>query len=355
MTKLEVSKLEPGMVLADDVYDEDGILLIAGSTQLHGMHIDFLARKLVDYVYIVEKVEEEVEAYESTPALIEAAGQMAVEEKYQNTVIKFKEIYKSYKLGRVPVFEVLDDTIEPLFQSILNDESFARRMWQIHAYDDYTFDHSVRVAMISGLLSKWLGLDLSLVKESTLAGLLHDIGKCNIPDEILNKPEELNEEEFKVMKTHSILGYILVKDIAKLPYNVQMAVLQHHERVDGSGYPHGIKGLEINYLAKIVAIADVYCAMTQDRVYKKGVHPFDAMSYMINQCHNTLDFSITRTFLSNVAYFYIGHKVKLSNGQVGEIIMTYKDDPARPMIRVDEEYLDLRRNHTLEIETIWDE
>jgi putative nucleotidyltransferase with HDIG domain len=354
MIKLEVTNLEPGMILAEDVYDEDGLLLIAGETRLHGMHIDFLTRKFVDYVYIFDVVKDDVEKYESTPAQLEAAGQLAVEEKYKDTVVKFKDIYKSYKLGRVPVFEVLDDTVEPLFQSILNDESFARRMWQIHAYDDYTFDHSVRVSMISGLLAKWLGLDFHIIKEATLAGLLHDIGKCNIPDEILNKPDELTDEEFKVMKTHSILGYILVKDIPRLPYNVQMAVLQHHERVDGSGYPHGIKGLEINYLSKIVAIADVYCAMTQDRVYKKGVHPFDAMSFIINKCHETMDFSISRIFLSNVAYFYIGHQAKLSNGQVGEIIMTYKDDPARPMIRVGEEYIDLRRNLSIEIETIWD-
>jgi HD-GYP domain-containing protein (c-di-GMP phosphodiesterase class II) len=355
MTKLEVSRLETGMVLMEDVYDEDGILLIGAHTMLHGMHIDFLARKLVDYVYIKDSVNEDAAVYESRPAKIEAAGQLAVEEKYKKTVEKFKEIYKGYKLGRVPVFEVLDDTVEPLFDSIMNDDSFARRIWQIHAYDDYTFDHSVRVSMISGLLAKWCGLDSISIKEAALAGLMHDVGKCNIPDEILNKPGELTEEEFKVMKTHSILGYILVKDIPKLSNNVQMAILQHHERVDGSGYPHGLVGKDIIYLAKILAVADVYCAMTQDRVYKKGVHPFEAMSYIINKCHHTLDFAISKTFLGNVAYFYIGHKVTLTNGQTGEIIMTYKDDPSRPMLRIGEDYIDMRRHMSLEIETVLDE
>jgi putative nucleotidyltransferase with HDIG domain len=222
-------------------------------------------------------------------------------------------------------------------------------MWQMHAYDDYTFDHSVRVSMISGLLAKWCGLNAGQIKDAALAGLLHDIGKCNIPDQILNKPSHLTIEEFKVMKTHAILGYILIKDIPNISFDVLQGVMQHHERMDGSGYPNGLKGPDINYLAKLVAIADVYCAMTQDRIYKAAMHPFETMSFILEKCHSSLDFSISKTFLANISHFYIGHMVSLTNGQHGEIIMTYKDDPARPLVRVGEEYLDLRRHIDLEI------
>ena len=346
MAKLRVSELEPGMVLQDDIFDESDLLLMSEGTELTAYHIDFLRRKRVDELNVTLK---KASVVESETHRLAASD---VEEKYINTVKKFKSIYTEFKMGRVPVYQEIDDALEPLYDAILNDEQITRKMWQIHAYDDYTFDHSVRVSMISGLLAKWCGLDDSKIKDAALAGLLHDIGKCNIPDNILNKPGALDIEEFKVMKTHAILGYILVKDIPNVSYDVMLAVMQHHERVDGSGYPNGLRGNEISYLAKIVAVADVYCAMTQDRVYKKASHPFETMSYMLEKCHKQLDFSISRTFLASISHFYIGHKVLLSNEQQGEIIMTYKDDPARPLVRVGDEYYDLRRHMELEIASV---
>ncbi|GAB6108763.1 HD-GYP domain-containing protein [Fusibacter bizertensis] len=350
MAKLKVSEVEPGMILLDDVLDENDILLIGAGTVLSDNHIDFLNRKLVFEVNISSTEDsDEVPVQKKNAYRIPKEEPSDVEEKYKATVIKFKSVYTEFKLGRVPIYQEIDDALEPLYEAILNDDLITRKIWQIHAYDDYTFDHSVRVSMISGLLAKWCGLGDEKIKEAALAGLLHDIGKCNIPDQILNKPDSLTVEEFKVMKTHAILGYILIKDIPNISYDVLQGVMQHHERVDGSGYPNGLKGNEINYLAKIVAVADVYCAMTQDRVYKKAMHTFEAMSYILEKCHSSLDFSMSKTFLANVSHFYIGHKVILNNDQHGEIIMTYKDDPARPLVRVGEEYIDLRRHIELEI------
>ncbi len=350
MAKVAVIKLEIGMRLSEDVYDDDGLLLISSDTLVQTMHIDFMKRKGVDYVYVYDQAEME------PPVPLRGLNTtLELEEKYRITTEKFKDIYKGYRLGRVPVYEEIEDVIEPLYEDMLSDETFARKVWQIHSYDDYTFDHSVRVAMISGLLSKWCGHHTKAIKNAAMAGLLHDIGKCNIPDEILNKPGALNEDEMKVMKTHSILGYILIKEMKSLPIDVQLGVLQHHEREDGTGYPNALKSSEICYVAKIVAIADVYCAMTQDRPYKKAMHPFDAMSYILEKCHSSLDFSISKTFLANVAHFYIGHKVILNDGLQGEIIMTYKDDPARPMVRVGDDYIDLRRNLKVEITNVIEE
>lgn len=351
MVKREISTLEPGMILLVDVFDENHILLIGSDTVLNESHIAFLSKKGV-FEVTVATLNDTDEVVVRKPLALEEESD--VELKYRMTIKKFKTIYTEFRLGRVPVYQEIDDALEPLYEAILNDNQFTRKMWQIHAYDDYTFDHSVRVSMISGLLAKWCGLNNSQIKDAALAGLLHDIGKCNIPDQILNKPSALTLEEFKVMKTHAILGYILIKDIPNISYDVLLAVMQHHERVDGTGYPNGLKGNEINYLAKIVAVADVYCAMTQDRVYKKAMHPFETMSFILEKCHSSLDFSMSKTFLANISHFYIGHQVTLTNGQSGEIIMTYKDDPARPLVRVGETYLDLRRHIDLEIATLQD-
>ena len=347
--KREVSTLEPGMILLVDVFDDNHILLIGSDTVLNESHIAFLIKKGI-FEVTVATLKDSDEVVVKKPLALEEESD--VELKYRMTIKKFKTIYTEFRLGRVPVYQEIDDALEPLYEAILNDNQFTRKMWQIHAYDDYTFDHSVRVSMIAGLLAKWCGLNNSQIKDAALAGLLHDIGKCNIPDQILNKPSALTLEEFKVMKTHAILGYILIKDIPNISYDVLLAVMQHHERVDGTGYPNGLKGNEINYLAKIVAVADVYCAMTQDRVYKRAMHPFETMSFILEKCHSSLDFSMSKTFLANISHFYIGHQVTLTNGQSGEIIMTYKDDPARPLVRVGETYLDLRRHIDLEIATL---
>ncbi len=352
MAKRKVSEIETGMILLDDIFDEQDILLIGSGTSLNTTHVEFLVRKKVHEVNV--SIFGEDPANSGKKKLIAFDAYSDVEEKYKSTVIRFKSIYTEFKLGRVPVYQEIDDAIEPLYEAILNDDHFTRKMWQMHIYDDYTFDHSVRVSMISGLLAKWCGLNATQIKDAALAGLLHDIGKCNIPDQILNKPTHLTIEEFKVMKTHAILGYILIKDIPNISYDVLQGVMQHHERMDGSGYPNGLKGPDINYLAKIVAIADVYCAMTQDRIYKLAMHPFETMSFILEKCHSSLDFSISKAFLANISHFYIGYSVALTNGQEGEIIMTYKDDPARPLVRVGEEYLDLRRHVDLEIVTMMD-
>ncbi len=353
MIKIEISQVKPGMVLCDDIFEQNGVLLIGANTELTDAHIDFLKRKHIDEINILESTDTNVITKPNVK--IQPVDMVNdVEEKYRSTVTRFKSIYTEFKLGWVPVYQEIDDAIEPLYEAILNDDYITRKMWQIHAYDDYTFDHSVRVSMISGLLAKWCGLNQAQIKDAALAGLLHDIGKCNIPDQILNKPSTLTIEEFKVMKTHAILGYILIKDIPNISYDVLLGVMQHHERVDGTGYPNGIKGNEINYLAKIVAVADVYCAMTQDWIYKVAMHPFEAMSFILEKCHSSLDFSMSKTFLANISHFYIGHRVELNNKQQGEIIMTYKDDPARPLVRIGEEYIDLRRHMDLEISSMLD-
>ncbi len=356
MTKVDVMQLEAGMELLEDVYDDNGVVLIGAHSLLSDVHIQYLKRKQIEFVSIrsADTQTDFESASTQTAAYNRLDGPSDVEEKYQNTVHKFKGIYNEFKLGRVPVYEEIQETLEPMYEAILNDESFTQKMWQIHTYDDYTFDHSVRVSMISGLLAKWCKLDVKGIKDAALAGLLHDIGKCNIPDNILNKPGPLNFEEFKVIKTHATLGYILIKDIPNINYDVMLGVLQHHERVDGTGYPNGITGNQMSYIAKIVSVADVYCAMTADRVYKPAMHPFEVASFILEKCYSSLDFSMSKTFLSNISHFYIGHKVRLNNGQEGEVIMTYKDDPARPLIKVGESFFDLRRHIELEIEKMMD-
>ncbi len=350
MAKVKMDEVRQGMILAEDVYDLDGLLLVAGGTKLLEIHIEFLLKKQVADITVKDVQEIGYMADSFERPYIKSV--QAIEVQYNDTIQSFKKIYNAFKLGRVPVAQEIEDIIEPLYDAIVNDDTFAHKMWQIERTDAYTFDHSVRVSMISGLLAKWCKMGPLKIKEASLAGFLHDVGKCNIPDEILNKPGKLTDDEFKIMKTHAILGYLLVKEMPNLSPAVQLGVLQHHERMDGSGYPHGLKACDINDIAKIVAVADVYCAMTQERVYKGAMHPFEVMSFMLDKCSSSLDFSISKTFLTKIAHFYIGNQVVLSDGSTAEVIMTYKDDPARPLVRVEDQYIDLRKELGVDIVTV---
>ncbi len=348
MTRKNLSELKEGMILKEDVYDSQGAVLIGTETLLEKNHIDFLKKNHI--VSVLAESKTEYDLYK-----INRENQRDLEEKYRSTVDKFKEIYSSFKLGKVPLYQELSETIEPLYEAILNDDQFAQKMWQIKAYDGYTFEHSVRVSMIAGLLAKWYGMSETKIKEATLAGLLHDIGKCNIPDEILNKPGPLTPEEYKVIKTHATLGYILIKDIKNLSYEVLLGVLQHHERVDGTGYPNGLMGDQISEIAKVVAVSDVYCAMTANRVYKVAMHPFEVANFILDKCYSSLDLSMTKTFLGNISHYYIGHKVILNTAEEATVVMTYRDNPSRPLVRIKDDYYDLRRSTGIEIVSIIEE
>lgn len=345
MTRKNLSELKEGMILKEDVYDSKGAVLIGTETCLEKNHIDFLKKNQIANVLAESKIEYDVRQ-------LHVNQRDDLEAKYRSTVDKFKEIYTGFKLGKVPIYQELSDTIAPLYEAILNDDQFAQKMWQIKAYDGYTFEHSVRVSMISGLLAKWYGMSEEQIKNATLAGLLHDIGKCNIPDEILNKPGPLTPEEYKVIKTHATLGYILIKDIHDLNYEVLLGVLQHHERIDGTGYPNGLKSHQISDVAKVVAVSDVYCAMTANRVYKVAMHPFEVANFILEKCYSSLDLSMTKTFLGNISHYYIGHKVILNTHEEAMVVMTYKDNPSRPLVRINDDYYDLRKSTGIEIVSI---
>ena len=140
--------------------------------------------------------------------------------------------------------------------------------------DDLTYVHSMNVALIASVIGKWMGYNQEKIKVLTLAGLMHDIGKLLIPEKILNKPGNLTDNEYEIMKKHVNLGYEQVKN-KFMPMSVKEAILLHHEKCDGTGYPFGLKSDKIPETAKIIAIADVYDAMTSSRIYRAPICPFE--------------------------------------------------------------------------------
>ncbi|WP_371371798.1 HD-GYP domain-containing protein [Sporomusa aerivorans] len=191
---------------------------------------------------------------------------------------------------------------------------------EMRCHSEHTFQHSLNVAVIAGVLGKWCGYQGEKLKNLVLAGLLHDIGKVVIPLSILDKPGYLSSAEFAIIKQHTAEGYQLVKTSQQISQDVKLSILQHHERMDGSGYPAGLAGDEINDGAKVIAIADIYEAMTSDRVYRSKMTPFEALNIIADQMFVGLKPEICLTFFDNMRNYLTGSSVALSNGLEAKVI-----------------------------------
>lgn len=346
MRRIEFVNLKEGMIVGEDIYNALDVMILASGTIVTSQIYKMLDKLNLDDIAIIDKKvkgEDEVVIVDNKIQLI-----------YNDTVKSFKEIFNSVKFGKQVIASEIEDLLSPMLNEVKTNPSLAKKLWQIEVSDEYTYDHSVTVSMASALLGKWLNLSDYQINELGTAGLLHDIGKCNIPDQILKKPDRLTDEEFKVMKTHSTLGYLLLKNGHNFSDDILAGVYQHHEKFDGNGYPNKLSGDEIHLYGKIIAVADVYSAMTSNRIYRKRMSPFLVAKLMLEYSFGYLDPLSVNTFLSNVSNFYVGTIVKLTDGRIGEVIMVNKTEPYRPLVRVEEDYVDLTRDHSLDIIAILD-
>ncbi len=255
------------------------------------------------------------------------------------------------RTGVVPVEEVKND-IMPAIRQAAEIPHIYHLFYELKAKDEYTYRHTVCVGIISTLIGKWLNLDKTELNDLSLGATLHDIGKARVPGDILNKPGRLTQEEYIEMKRHTVYGYRMLKDIPELNDSVALIALQHHEREDGGGYPFSLPSDKINKLAKIVAIADVYHAMSSSRVYHQA-EPFHiVISQMQNDVFGKFDPNIMLIFLYRVMDNLVGRRVLLSNGEEGTILMVDPFEPLRALIRTDDTLIDLRLNRGLRISRV---
>ena len=216
-------------------------------------------------------------------------------------------------------------------------------------FDDLTYAHSMNVAMICNVFARWLGFDEDNVKLATACGMMHDIGKLKIPDSIIKKPGKLTDEEFMAIKSHPIEGYNILKN-QQISDHIKLSALEHHEKCDGSGYPMKLTRDKIDGFAKIVAIADVYDAMTANRVYREGMCPFKVIGIFEEEGLQKYEISYIMKFLENVVNTYIDNRVMLNDGRIGTVRWINKQRLSKPMLEMtDGTFLELGKEPTLSI------
>lgn len=340
-----ISEVQPGMILARTVVSNDRSILLNANTVLTDAMLALLASWDVQSLYIKEIIREgggKVYSFATERDIF--AGQYADIVRTVKDIFEKTRYFQEVPLGKID--ELADHTIE----SLVNATGVISHLASIKAADDYTVRHSLNVGVIAGLLGKWLQVKDTVLREIVLTGLLHDIGKTQIPLEILNKPGALSAREMAVMREHPTSGYKLLEETERLPESVKYGVWQHHERLDGSGYPKALQGGGISDYARIVAVADIYDAMTTPRVYGRVVTPFRVVSEVFGEMFARLDPAVALPFINSVRDSLIGFMVRLSDGTAARVVYLDKERPALPVVKLaGGEYVDLEKRRDLTI------
>lgn len=322
----------PGMRLGQPVRSDSGAVLLPEDSILTHKAIGKLALWGVRRIVICQ---------EQAVAVPPDADDVAFAGFYQDSLYTTRQMFAAVeRSGKIPLRECLN-VVEILLTEIIGRAGVLRRLRQVKKSDVYTFNHSLNVSVIATLLGQWLGLTGDVLNRLALAGLLHDIGKARVPASILAKPGTLTAAEMTEMRKHSIYSYQLLGSIPGLHADVGQGVLQHHEREDGRGYPLGLRDGQIHLFGKIIAVADIYDAMTSDRVYRRHVSPYHVAELIAEDSFGKLDTKVAQTFLANIANSFTGNVVRLSTGETGEVVYINPQHPTRPIVRIGDKCLDL--------------
>ncbi|TAH63565.1 MAG: HD domain-containing protein [Anaerolineaceae bacterium] len=355
--KILTSQAIPGMIVSEDVYTKDLHLVIGKDTTLTDKIITRLEfYSITDFsVYSDDRfIDFEKEYIENTfySEIKKSDSFKHFRKAYQNTVHHLKDSIDKLVLDNQDVDpeQLLSDVSKILYQCNTNIELF-NMLHCMREYDDTTYIHSLNVSLICNILGKWLHFMPEDLEVITLCGLLHDVGKPMIPNDIMSKPEKLTNEEFSLVKTHTVRGYNLLKN-KNVDERIKNAALMHHERCDGSGYPNGLIDHEIDPFAKLVAIADVYDAMTCARVYRGPLCPFEVINLFETEGYLKYDTKYILTFLEGIVQTYINNNVRLNNSMEGEIVLINKFELSRPIVMIGDDFIDLSKHRNLYIEAL---
>ncbi|NBG89075.1 HD-GYP domain-containing protein [Isachenkonia alkalipeptolytica] len=369
--KIFSTKLEKGMVLAEDIINEEGIRLLVQGTVIKESHRIKSILKMNRITMVKVEAGEEAKEGEDGKAPLQApdlkpfvtekteAQREAEKEQKSQRVFNqrfhekcdqlrrdFEKIVSGEAVKSSDLYPRIQDTLE-IFQK---ENNIFQLMQSLKEVKDLTYAHGQNVALTAYSLGKWLDLSKNELEELILASLLIDIGKARVPKETLYKTQPLNEDEKVAVRRHVLHSYDMIKNYDCIGKAVKEAVLYHHERMDGSGYPIGLQGEEIPLYARILAIADLYAALTVKRPYREAKTPFEAIDIIRQDYIDKLDGAIWYTFLRKMGDNFIGQRVTLNTGGEGKIVFMPSQDITRPIVEIDGKLIDLSREETYRIE-----
>lgn len=361
--RVQTSQLREGYILLNDVPGKSGHAIMKENTVLTAEHIEILEKFLVPTVEVTttavyseetlkienQRVKDVEKKVEQTPP--EEEEVLSFDKHYLEVVASFKKEYLKWDNG-VPIdIANVRKMIIPLLNRVEDLDIEVYTLYDFVEPEDYIYHHAVSVSLISTFLAKELGFSKGEALQVGLAGILCDAGMTRVDKNILTKVGPLTERQQQDIRNHPIYSSRMVENLPAVSRSVKMAVLQHHERMDGSGYPEGRSGDDIHLFARILAVSDTYDAMASERLYKKSQPVYQVLAAIEREQYSAFDPKIIQAFIKSLSLRSLGKTVELSNGRTGEIVFVNESNPTRPLIKMDDtkEIISLMENTELEI------
>jgi len=331
-----------GKKMKHDILNAYGVTIVPADSVLTRESLQILINHRIDLSSI---------AFTSELKPIQQSN-IQIGELVQQTVNISKELFESILVSRkVPLMEIRNEVLPAILQLSKNQDIF-ELFEAVKAKDDYVYEHNVGVGVISTLIGRWMNLDNAELSILSLAATLHDVGKIKLPLEVLNKPGKLNEVEFQLIKKHTIFGYELLKGTTGLSLRIARVALQHHEREDGNGYPLGLKKENIDLFSSIVAVADIFHAMSSKRPYHEPLSFHEIVNQMTDGKFGVLNPQIISVFIENLMKRLVGKQVLLTDGREGEVVYINPHNIETPLIKLADYFLDLSQERNIHIKSI---
>jgi HD-GYP domain-containing protein (c-di-GMP phosphodiesterase class II) len=322
MLKVSSSQIHAGMVLGRPIVNAKHRFLLTAGQVLTERYVNRIKELQIPYIYLDEQLG------------IEEPEPLINPDNITGAINSIKQCYEQYSKTLKVEVQDLKTNVDNIIDDLAGNNSLHIGMAELKNYDDYTYQHSVNVCALAIILGISNGYNRFQLQNLGMGALLHDIGKIKIPLEIINKPGSLSYDEFIEIKKHPWEGYMMAKDTAYLPKSSIICILQHHERIDGRGYPRGLSKGNIHDYASLIAVSDVFDALVSDRPYRTGYSNHDAVEIIERGKGSNLSEHFVDKLLSHISIYPPGTVVGLSNGDLGVVTHENPKDPKRPRLRL---------------------
>ncbi|ARF14285.1 HD-GYP domain-containing protein [Sporosarcina ureae] len=344
----EVNELIPGSFLKEDLYANTRNPIMVKDTKLMLEHFEVLHSFGITRVLVeskaLSKIEqgptEKITEVKLTPEVEKQMTQNAptksrsLETLYDEAVESYRKEFISYRSGKKLDVAAVRTIVLPVIQAFLENKDYVRRLNEFSTLQNYRAHHSISVGILAALISEAMGYPRGQVLQIGIAGVLADSGMAKIDEKIIDKVAFLTSEELSEVKKHVIHSFQMVNDSSLVRQEMKVAILQHHERFDGSGYPRGLKGQEITEISQILSVADVYHAMASERPYRQKESSFKVIELMREEEFGKFDMKVIEVLHELINKLSIGTKVKLTTDEIAEVIYLHRDFPLRPIVKV---------------------
>jgi len=323
MRFVAAKSLRPGMVVGRNFYNNSLCVMLRNGVALTDAYIRTIRRVNISGLYIDDEQTRDI----VIKPLIE-------EELKLKFAVEVKNAFTSVKSVVKPDSGKIESIVKTVIDQISNKTDHVVNMLDLKSFDDYTFQHSIDVCILAAVIGRSLGLSSHLLNNLALSAVYHDIGKMFINPNIINKRQSLTESEEGEIVLHPDKGMEYVKKLGLQRNDVLSGIIQHHERMDGAGYPNSIPGEKISLFARVIALSDVFSAITAKRPYEEAILPSEAIEYIMANAGLQFDFDLTKKFVANISAYPVGLTVRLSNGMTGIVAENFAGFTLRPLIKV---------------------